>query len=64
MLLLIRYAGIKTVIIKDVEIRSKEVTAKDFYRQRQIPYIFTIDVNKVVSLVKCHAVMERTAVIL
>ena len=27
---------------------QKEVTAKDFYRQRQITDIFTIDVNKVV----------------
>ena len=26
----------------------KEVTAKEFYRQRQITDIFTIDVNKVV----------------
>ena len=27
---------------------QEEVTAKDFYRQRQITDIFTIDVNKVV----------------
>ena len=27
---------------------QKEVTAKDFYRHRQITDIFTIDVNKVV----------------
>ena len=27
---------------------QKEVAFKDFYRQRQITYIFTIDVNKVV----------------
>ena len=27
---------------------QKEVTAKDFYRQRQITDIFTIDVNRVV----------------
>ena len=27
---------------------QKEVTAKEFYRQRQITDIFTIDVNKVV----------------
>ena len=27
---------------------QKEVTAKDFYRQRQITGIFTINVNKVV----------------
>ena len=27
---------------------QKEVTAKDFYRQRQISDIFTINVNKVV----------------
>ena len=26
---------------------QKEVTTKDFYRQRQITDIFTIDVNKV-----------------
>ena len=43
---------------------QKEVTAKDFYRQRQITDIFTIDVNRVVvSDIKCHAVMERTAAI-
>ena len=28
--------------------RQKEVAAKDFYKQRQITDIFTIDVNKVV----------------
>ena len=27
---------------------QKEVTAKDFYKQRQITDIFTIDINKVV----------------
>ena len=27
---------------------QKEVTNKDFYRQRQITDIFTIDINKVV----------------
>ena len=27
---------------------QKEVTAKDFYKQRQITDIFTIDVNKLV----------------
>ena len=28
--------------------RQKEVAAKDFYKQRQITDIFTIDVNKMV----------------
>ena len=27
---------------------QKEVTTKDFYEQRQIPVIFTIDVNRLV----------------
>ena len=38
------------------KIGQKEVTAKDFYRQRQITDIFTIDVNKVVvsDKVSCH----------
>ena len=46
--------------------RQKEVAAKDFYKQRQITDIFTIDVNKVVVSVKvshnngkdCHYAIE------
>ena len=36
---------------------QKEVTAKDFYRQRQITDIFTIDVNRVVVFdkVSCNS---------
>ena len=33
---------------EDVKFGQKEVTAKDFYGQRQITDIFTIDINKVV----------------
>ena len=46
------------------KIGQKEVTAKDFYRQRQITDTFTIDVNRVVDSDKVHVIMERTAVIL
>ena len=44
----------------------KEVTAKDFYRQRQITDTFTIDVNKVVvsGKVPCNNGLIRTVVIL
>ena len=34
------------MLVKKID--QKEVTTKDFYRQRQITDIFTIDVNKVV----------------
>ena len=38
---------------------QKEVTTKDFYGQRQITDIFTINANK------CYrAIMERTVIIL
>ena len=44
---------------------QKEVAAKDFYGQRQITDIFTNDVNKVVvKVIRCHVIIERTAVIL
>ena len=42
------YAESKKRIIKMIKFGQKEVTAKYFYRQRQITDIFTIDVNKVV----------------
>ena len=42
---------------------EKEV-CKDFYKQRQISDIFTIDVNKVVVSTKYHVIMERTGSIL
>ena len=42
---------------------EKEVY-KDFYKQRQITDIFTINVNKVVVSDKYHAIMERTGSIL
>ena len=35
-------------IIKMLKFGQKEVTTKDFYGQRQITHIFTIDVNKLV----------------
>ena len=35
---------------------QEEVTAKEFYRQRQIPN------TKWCFLIKCHAIMERTPV--
>ena len=41
---------------------QKEVTTKDFYGQRQITDIFTIDVNKVVVSDKVYTIMERTVV--
>ena len=35
-------------MIKTLKFGQKVVTAKDFYEKRQIPHIFTIDINKVV----------------
>ena len=44
---------------------QKEVTSKEFYRERQMADIFTIDVNKVgQSLIKCNAIMERAVITL
>ena len=44
---------------------QKEVTDKDFYKQRQITDIFRINVKiRWWFLIKCHALMERAAVIL
>ena len=44
---------------------QKEVTTKDFYGQRQITDLSQTDVNKVVrSLIRCSAIMEKTAVTL
>ena len=43
---------------------QKEVTTKDFYGQRQITDIFTIDINKVVVSDKVPCNMKRTVVIL
>ena len=53
------YADIKNVLIK-----SCYNLVKKNYGQRRITDIFTIDVNKVVYLIRCHAVTERTVVIL
>ena len=38
---------------------QKEVTAKDFYRQRQITDIFTIDVNNVMVSDKVSCNIEK-----
>ena len=43
---------------------QKEVTTKDFYGQRQITDIFTIDINKMVVYDKVPCNMKRTVVIL
>ena len=43
---------------------QREVTAKDFYGQRQITNLFTINVNRVVYLITYHKTMEKTVVIL
>ena len=43
---------------------QKVITTKDLYGQRQITDIFTIDVNRGLSLIRCHAIMERTVIIL
>ena len=43
---------------------QREVTAKDFYGQRQITNLFTINVNRVVYLIRYHKTMEKTVVIL
>ena len=44
---------------------QKEFTTKDFYGQRQITDLLQIDANKVVrSLIRCHAIMEKTVVTL
>ena len=40
--------NLKMYYKEDVQICPKEVTAKDFYGQREITDIFTIDANKVV----------------
>ena len=40
--------NLKMYYKEDVQIWPKEVTAKDFYGQREITDIFTIDANKVV----------------
>ena len=40
--------NLKMYYKEDVQIWPKEVTAKDFYGQREIADIFTIDANKVV----------------
>ena len=40
--------NLKMYYKEDVQIYPKEVTAKDFYGQREITDIFTIDANKVV----------------
>ena len=39
--------NLKMYYKEDVQIWPKEVTAKDFYGQREITDIFTIDANKV-----------------
>ena len=43
---------------------QKEVTAKDFYRQRQITDIFTMDVNKLVVSEKVPCNNGKIVVIL
>ena len=43
---------------------QKEVTTKDFYGKSQITDIFTIDETRWWPLIRYHAIMERTAVIL
>ena len=43
---------------------QKEVTTKDFYGQREITDLFTIDINKGWSLIRYHATMEKTVLIL
>ena len=47
-------------MIKMFKFGQKEVTAKYFYRQRQIPAIFTIDVDRVVvsDKVSCNNVKD------
>ena len=42
----------------------KEVTSKDFYGQRQITDIFTMDVTSWWYLIRYHAIMEKIVVIL
>ena len=47
-----------------LKIGQKEFTAQDFYRQRQVTDIFTIDETRWSFLIKSHAIIERTVVIL
>ena len=64
--LIIIYAEPKNVSIKKrcLNFGQKEVTTKDFYRQRQITDIFTIDVNRIAVSDKVSCSMERNVVIL
>ena len=43
---------------------QKKVTSKDFYGQRKITDIFTIDVNKLVVSDRYQLIMEKIVVIL
>ena len=43
---------------------QKEVTSKDFYGQREITDIFTIDINKMGISDKVPVIMEKIVVIL
>ena len=43
---------------------QKAFTAEDFYRQRQVTDTITIDETKWSFLIKFHAIIERTVVIL
>ena len=49
---------------KMLKFDQKEVTMKGFHGQRPITDIFTIEINKLVDLIRCHAIMKKTVVIL